>query len=77
MAPQRYTRRTWHITFVRCTYGPPAKMFTVPQPLERRFAWQGAVVFLGLVAAIADGVSLAVSAPNAPRGPEMSLAVQV
>jgi hypothetical protein len=53
----------------------PATMFTVPQPLERRFAWQDAVVLLGVV--IAGGVSLAVSAPNAPRGPEMSLAVQV
>jgi hypothetical protein len=55
----------------------PAKMFTVPQPLERRFAWQDAVVLLGVVAVIAGGVSLAVSTPKVQRGPEMSLAVQV
>ena len=55
----------------------PAKMFTVPQPLERRFAWQDAVVLLGVVAVITGGVSLAVSAPKAQRGPEISLAVQV
>ena len=55
----------------------PAKMFTVPQPLERRFAWQDAVVLLGVVAVITGGVSLAVSAPKVQRGPEISLAVQV
>ena len=34
-------------------------------------------MLLRVVAVIAGGVSLAVSAPNAQRGPEMSLAVQV
>jgi NitT/TauT family transport system permease protein len=55
----------------------PAQIFTVPQPVERRFQWGDVVVLLGVVVLIYAGVSRAVFSPLALRGPDISLAPEV
>ena len=55
----------------------PARLFTVPQPVERRFQWGDVVVLLGVVVLIYAGVSLAVYTPLALRGPDISIAPEV
>ena len=52
----------------------PAQVFTVPQPMERRFQWGDIVVLLAVVVLIYGGVSLAVYTPLALRRSEISLA---
>ncbi len=55
----------------------PTRVFTVPQPLERRFQWGDIVVLLGLGVLIYAGISLAVHTPLTLRGPDISLAPEV
>ena len=55
----------------------PARLFTVPQPVDRRFQWGDVVVLLGVVVLIYAGISLAVYTPLALRGPDISIAPEV
>jgi NitT/TauT family transport system permease protein len=55
----------------------PARLFTVPQPIERHFHWGDVVVLLGILVFLYTGVSLAVYAPHALRGPDISIALEV
>src|SRR5262245_49764058 len=55
----------------------PAQLFTVPQPVGRRFQWGDVVVLLGVVMLLYTGVSLAVFSPLALRGPDISIAPEV
>jgi NitT/TauT family transport system permease protein len=55
----------------------PARVFTVLQPVERRFQWGDIVVLLGVVVLVYAGVSLAAHTPFALRGPDISLAPAV
>ena len=55
----------------------PARLFTVSQPVDRRFQWGDVVVFLGVVVLIYAGISLAVYTPLALRGPDLSIAPEV
>src|SRR5919108_5980267 len=55
----------------------PAQVFTVLQPVERRFQWGDIVVLLGVVVLIYAGVSLAAHTPLALRGPDISIAPEV
>src|SRR5499426_97694 len=48
-------------------------LFTVSQPTQRRLQWGDGVVLLGIVAVLYLGVALAVHAPPALRGPDISL----
>ena len=59
------------------TMPKPAQIFTVLQPLQRRFHWGDLVVLLGVAVFIYTGVSLAVHTPLALRGPDISLAPEV
>jgi NitT/TauT family transport system permease protein len=54
-----------------------SRLFTVPQPVERRFEWGDVVVLLGVVVLVYAGVSLAVHAPTALQGPDISVAPEV
>src|SRR5262245_23615590 len=55
----------------------PARLFSVPQPVERRFQWGDVVVLLGVVVLVYAGVSLAVWSPPVLRGPDISTAPEV
>ena len=55
----------------------PARLFTVPQPVERRFQWGDVVVLLAVVVLLYAGISLAVYSPLALRGPDISIAPEV
>jgi NitT/TauT family transport system permease protein len=55
----------------------PARLFTVPQPVDRYFQWGDVVVLLGVVVLIYAGVSLAVYAPLTLSGPDISIAPEV
>jgi NitT/TauT family transport system permease protein len=55
----------------------PARVFSVPQPVERRFQWGDVVVLLGVIVLLYAGVSLAVLSPLALRGPDISIAPEV
>src|SRR5262245_3520753 len=55
----------------------PAHVFSVLQPVERRFQWGDVVVLLGVMVLIYAGVSLAVLSPLALRGPDISVAPEV
>src|SRR5262245_65002222 len=52
-------------------------LFTVSQPTHRRLQWGDGVVLLGIVVLLYLGVALAVHAPPALRGPDISLDPQV
>lgn len=53
-----------------------AQLFTVPQLPPRRWHWGDAVVLLGVMVGLYVGVALAVKAPQALQGPDISLAPQ-
>jgi NitT/TauT family transport system permease protein len=55
----------------------PARLFAVPQPVDRRFQWGDVVVLLGVVVLIYAGISLAVHTPLTLRGPDISIAPEV
>ncbi len=55
----------------------PARLFTVPEPVDRRFQWGDVVVLLGVVVLIYAGVSLAMYSPLALRAPDISIAPEV
>ena len=55
----------------------PAQLFTVPQPVERRFQWGDVVVLSGVVMLLYAGVSLAVFSPLALRRSDISIAPEV
>jgi NitT/TauT family transport system permease protein len=55
----------------------PARVFAVPQPVERGFQWGDIAVLLGVMVLIYAGISLAVRTPLALRGPDISLTPEV
>ena len=55
----------------------PARIFTVPQLVERGLQWGDLVVLLAVMVLIYAGISLAVHTPRALRGPDISLAPEV
>jgi NitT/TauT family transport system permease protein len=48
-------------------------LFTASQPTQRRLQWGDGVVLLGIVVVLYLGVALAVHAPPALHGPDISL----